>query len=130
LLSKSTIKRIKERKTLKHSNPSQLIKRAKEQSLEAIIRLTIIAENLEEDHLEEIFVNDKFVALLRAILKPKSKGAFQITELLANLATQKLMLELPNKMVNDLGADIGKTWTYAKLLTDYHDKPLVKQPKK
>jgi len=95
LLSESTRKRIKERKTLKHSNPSQFLKRTREQSLQAIVDLTLIAKNLEEEHLEEIFVNDKFVALLRAILKPKSKGAFQITELLANLATQKLMLELP-----------------------------------
>ncbi len=125
MLSESTRKRIKERKTLKHSNPSQLLKRTKKQSLQAIVDLTLIAKNLEEEHLEEIFVNDKFVALLRAILKPKSKGAFQITELLANLATQKLMLELPNVMVNNLGADIGKTWTYAQLLTKYHDKPLV-----
>ena len=130
MLSKSTRKRIKERKTLKHSNPSQFLKRIKEQSLQAIVDLALIAENLEEELLEEIFVNDKFVALLRAILKPKSKGAFQITELLANLATQKLMLELPNEMVNSLGADIGKTWTYAQLLRKYHDKPLVKQPKK
>jgi len=92
--------------------------------------LTLIAENLEEEYVEEIFANKKFVALLRAILKPKSKGAFQITELLANLATQKLLLELPNNIVNNLGGDIGKTWTFAKLLTDYHDKPLVRQPKK
>lgn len=115
---------------LKHSNPSQLLKRTKEQCSQAIVHLTIIAENLEEEHLEEIFVNKKFVALLKAILKPKTKGAFQLTELLANLATQKLMLELPNEMVNSLGADIGKTWTYAQLLRKYHDKPLVKQPKK
>ena len=40
------------------------------------------------------------------------------------------MLELPNEMVNSQGADIEKTWIYAKLLTHYHDKPLVKQPKK
>ena len=130
MLFKLTRKRIKERKTLKHSNPSQFLKRAKDQSLQAIEDLALIAENLEEEYLEEIFVNDKFVALLKAILKPKSKGAFQITELLANLATQKLMLELPNEMVNNLGADIGKTWTYAQLLRKYHDKPLVKQPKK
>jgi len=130
LLSKLTIKRIKERKTLKHSNPSQFLKRTKEQCSQAIVDLTLIAENLEEEHLEEIFVDDKFVALLRAILEPQSKGAFQITEILANLATQKLFLELPNKMVNSLGADIGKTWTYAQFLTDYHDKPLVKQRKK
>jgi len=130
LLSKSTRKRIKERKTLKHSNPSQFLKRTKEQGLQAIVDLTLIAENLEEEHLKEIFVNDNFVALIKAILKPKSKGAFQLTELLANLTTQKLVRELPNDLVNSLGADIGKTWTFAKLLTQYHDKPLVKQPKK
>ena len=123
MLSESTRKRIKERKTLKHSNPSQFLKRTKKQSLQAIVDLTLIAKNLEEEHLEEIFVNDKFVALLRAILKPKSKGAFQITELLSNLATQKLMLELPNDLVNSLGADIGKNWTFAKLLKKYNDKP-------
>ena len=115
---------------LQHSNPSQFFHRTKRKSLLAIEDLTLVAKNLEEEHLKEIFVNDKFVALLRAILEPKSKVAFQITELLANLATQKLFLELPNKLVNGMGADIGKTWTYAQLLIDYHDKALVKQPKK
>ena len=129
MLHKSTIKRIKERKMFKHSNPSQLIKRVKTEGSQDIIELTVIAEGLEDKHLEEIFVTDKFVALLKAILKPKSKGAFQLTELFLKLATQKLMLELPNDIVNNLGTDIQKTWTLAKLLTQYHDKPLVRQRK-
>jgi len=33
-------------------------------------------------------------------------------------------------MVNSMGADIGKTWTFAQVLIKYHDKPLVKQLKK
>lgn len=130
MLSESTRKRIKERKIHKHSNPSQLIRRIKLQSSQAIKDLTLVAENLEEKHLDEIFARDELVALLRAILKPKNKRAFQITELLAYLATQKLLVSLPIDMINSLGGDIAKTWTFAKLLTGYHDKPLIKQPKK
>ena len=130
MLSESTRKRIKERKMHKHSNPSQLFKRVKFQSTEAIRDLTLIADYVEEEYLEDIFTDEKLAKLLRAILKHKSKRVFKITELYANYAYQKLALELPNDLTNSLGADIGKTWTFAKLLTEYSDKPLVKQTKK
>jgi len=60
-------------------------------------------------------------------LEKRSKRVFGITESFAYLAFQKLALELPNDVVNNLGGDIGKTWIFAKLLTDYSDKPLMKQ---
>lgn len=127
MLSKSTRKRIKQRKIYKHSNPSQLLKRVKEQSSQAIKDLTLIADNLEEEHLDEIFTDTKLAPLLRKILDKRSKRVFQITELFANLAFQKLATELPTDMVNNLSADIGKTWVYAQLLTNYADKPLMKK---
>ena len=67
MLSESTRKRIKQRKIYKHSNPSQLLKRVREQSSEAIKDLTLIAKNLEEEQLQEIFTSEKLAPLLEAI---------------------------------------------------------------
>ena len=130
MLSESTRRRIKERKIYKHSNPSQLLIRVKEQSSHAIKDLTLIADNLEEEHLEEIFTSEKIKPLLEAILNKSNKRVFEITGLLAYRAYHKLVDELPNDLVNNLSGDIGKTWIYAQLLMDYSDKPLMKQPKK
>jgi len=127
MLSESTRRRIKERKMHKHSNPSQLLKRVKDQSTQAIKDLTLIAGNLEEEQLKEIFTDTKLAPLFRAIQKPSNKRVFEITELFANFAFQKLALELPNDMVNSMSGDIGKTWTFAKLLSEFADKPLTKQ---
>jgi len=41
-------------------------------------------------------------------LSKRSKIVFQITELFSNLAFQKLVVELPNDAVNNLGEDIGE----------------------
>ena len=51
---------------------------------------------------------------------------FRITELLAYLAFQKLVVELPNDVVNNLGDNIGKRRIFAKVLTYYSDKPLMR----
>jgi len=127
MLSESTKKRIKEHKMHKHSNPSQLFRRVKVQSSQAIKDLTLIAENLEEEQLVEVFTDRQLAPLLRAILNKRSKRVFEITELLAMLAFNKLVLELPNNVVNNLSADIGKTWIFARLLTDFADKPLMRK---
>ena len=70
--------------------------------------LIFIAENLDEEQLEEIFTNEKLDPLLRAILSKKSKRVFGITELFSFLAFQKLVVKLPNDVVNNLGEDIEK----------------------
>jgi len=41
-------------------------------------------------------------------LSKRSKRVFGITELFSNLAFQKLVVELPNDVVNNLGEGIGK----------------------
>ena len=127
MLSETTRKRIKERKMHKHSNPSQLLKRVKDQSNQAIKDLTLIVDNLEEEHLDEVFTEKKLAPLLRSLLKKRSKRVFAINELFANLSFQKLATELPNDIVNNLSADIGKTWVFAQLLTEYADKPLMRK---
>ena len=130
MLSKSTRKRIRERKIYKHSNPSQLLQRVKEQSSYAIKDLTLIAKNLEQKHLDEIFTDKILEPLLRAILYSESKRVLEITELLSHLAFQKLMTTLPNEIANEFKHDIVKTRSFARLLVDYSDKPLLKQSKK
>ncbi|MCH7649344.1 MAG: hypothetical protein IIA83_12165 [Thaumarchaeota archaeon] len=122
MLSESTRKRIKQRKIYKHSNPSQLLKRVREQSSKAIKDLTLIAKNLEEGQLQEIFTSEKLAPLMEAILQPKSGRTLYINEMLAGRVFNKLALELPLTIVNELGSDLGKTWTYAKIASEFWDK--------
>ena len=125
MLSESTRKRIKQREIYKHSNPSQLLKRVREQSSEAIKDLTLIAKNLEEEQLQEIFTSEKLAPLMEAILQPKSGRTLYINEMLAGRVFNKLALELPLTIVNELGSDLGKTWTYAKIASEFWDKSLT-----
>ena len=122
MLSESTRKRIKQRKIYKHSNPSQLLKRVRKQSSEAIKDLTLIAKNLEEEQLQEIFTSEKLAPLMEAILQPKSGRTLYINEMLAGRVFNKLALELPLTIVNELGSDLGKTWTYAKIASEFWDR--------
>lgn len=130
MLSESTKKRIKERKVQKYSNPSQLLKRVKEQSSQAIKDLTLIANNLEEEHLEEIFTSDNLAPLILAILEPRNKRTTYINEMFAGRVFNKLVSELPSSIVNELGSDLGKTWTYTKMASEFSDKQLVISSKK
>ena len=130
MVTKWTRKRIREQEIKNHSNPSQFLKRVKDESLQAIKDLTLIAKNLEQKHQEEIFTDETLGPLLRAILYSKSKRVLKITELLSHLAFQKLMTTLPNDIANEFKHDIVKTRSFARLLVAYSDKPLLKQSKK
>ena len=59
-------------------------------------------------------------------MSKKSKMEFRITELLTHIAFQKFVVELPNDVVNNLGDNIGKRQIFAKVLTYYSDKPLIR----
>lgn len=122
MLSQSSRKRIRERKMLKHSNPSQFLKRVKQQSTQAIKDLTLIAENLEPNQIDDVFTAKNLEPFIRTILKPKDRRSAIIMEMLANRVFQKLIGELPVSIVNELSADIGKTWTYARLAVAFRDK--------
>lgn len=127
MLSESSKKRIKERKMLKHSNPSQFLKRTKEQSLQAIKDLTLIAQNLEEDQLKEIFTDKTLSPFIRAMLQPRGKRSLYINALLARLVANKLTHELPKDIVSTVGIDLQRNIMYATLLTDYYDKPIIRK---
>ncbi len=122
MLSELSRKRIKERKTLKHSNPSQFLKRIREQSNIAIKDLTLVADNFEPDQISDAITAKNLEPFIMAVLKPKDKRSAEIMEMLANRVFQKLIGELPISIVNELGADIGKTWTYSKLAVELWDK--------
>lgn len=126
MLGKTTRKRILGKKMLDQANPYQDLKRIREKCNLAIRDLTLIAEKLDEKQLEGIFTKEKIDPLLDALLKPRNKRTILIAETMAEAVYQKLILELPNSIVNSLGGDIGKTWVYAKLLSEHYDKPLKK----
>ncbi len=125
MLGKSTRRRILEGELLDQANPYQDFKRIEKKSEQAIKDLTLVAKKMDEKQLQEIFTEEKLDPLIRALLNPKNKRAIEITEMLANCVFQKLVITLPNDMVNELGGDIGKTWTFAKIAKDFWDKPLT-----
>ena len=122
MLGKTTRKRISSKKMLDQANPYQDLKRIREKCNLAIRDLTLVAKNLDEKQLQEIFTEEKLEPLIRILLLPKNKRTINITEMLANRVFQKLMGALPIEVINELGSDIGKTWTYAKMAKAYWDK--------
>ena len=70
MLSNTIKTRVKSRKVLKHSNPSQFLDRVRRQSLQAIKDLTLLAEYLEEEQLQEIFNKQNLEKLFVAIMEP------------------------------------------------------------
>ena len=127
MLGKSTRKRISSKKMLDQANPYQDLKRIREKSNLAIRDLTLVAKNLDEKQLQEIFTVEKIKPLLVELLKPKNKRVILIAEIMAAVVSDKLLLELPSTIVNTLKADIEKTWVYANMLAEYADKPMLKQ---
>ena len=122
MLGKPTRKRISSKKMLDQKNPYQDLKRIREKCNLAIKDLTLVAKNLDEKQLKEIFTEEKLEPLIRILLLPKNKRTIDITEMLANRVFQKLMGVLPIEMINELSSDIGKTWTYAKMAKAYWGK--------
>ena len=122
MLGKATRKRISSKKMLDQKNPYQDLKRIREKCNLAIKDLTLVAKKLDEKQLEEIFTSEKLAPLMEAILQPKSKRTLYINEMLAGRVFNKLAFELPLTVVNELGSDLGKTWTYAKIASEFWDK--------
>jgi len=79
---------------------------------------------LTEKQLEEIFTSEKLAPLMAAILEPKNGRTLYINEMLAGRVFNKLASVLPLTIVNELGSDLGKTWTYAKIASEFWDKSL------
>ena len=127
MLSKSSKKRLKDRKVLKHSNPAQFLKRIRDQAKTGIKDLTFLASILEEDQLEEIFTEKETERLVGAILKPRNMRTIILTEAIMCQAYQKLMSELPVEIVNSQAPDISKTYFYAKMLATYANKPMKRE---
>lgn len=127
MLSKETKKRLKTRKVLKHSNPAQFLLRTKVQARNAIKDLIFLAENLEEKHLADIFSEKEVERLIKTVLNPRSVRTIMITEAVAFQVWQKVGRELPTDLLNLFSTEIGKTWSYAKMLSLYADKPMLKQ---
>jgi hypothetical protein len=85
----------------------------------------LIANEIDEKQLEEIFTAEKLGPLIIAILNPRNKRTIDVAEMLANRVFQKLSNELPTTMVDSLSSDIGKTWTYAKMASEFWGKPII-----
>ena len=122
MLGKATRKRISSKKMLDQKNPSQDLKRIREKCNLAIKDLTLVAKNLDEKQLEEIFTAGKLAPLMAAILEPKNGRTLYINEMLAGRVFNKLVHVLPLTITNELGSDLGKTWTYAKIASEFWDK--------
>ena len=71
MLTSTTRKRIKEHKWNKHSNKSQFFKRLKDQSHAALGDITLLAQELDDEQLKEIFTIPKLEPLMRALMRPE-----------------------------------------------------------
>jgi len=122
MLGKATRKRILENKVLDQANSYQGLKRIERISDLAIKDLTLVAERMDEKQLQEIFTEEKLGPLIQALSNPKNKRTIDIAEMLSKCVYQKLVRELPNDVVNELGSDIGKTWAFTKMASDLWGK--------
>lgn len=71
MLISATRKRIKEHKWNNHSNKSQFFKRLKDQSHAALADMTLLAQELDDEQLKEIFTIPKLEPLMRALMRPE-----------------------------------------------------------
>ena len=71
MLRNVTRSRIKSHNWNKDSNKSQFFQRIQEQSDEAIKDLTLIAKNMKEEQLKEIFSKEQLEPLILALLRPE-----------------------------------------------------------
>jgi len=71
MLAKKTRKRIIDHKWKEHSNTPQFLSRLKEKTDQAIKDQTLIAKNLNEKQLEEIFSVEKLEPFIKSLLTPK-----------------------------------------------------------
>jgi len=109
-------------KVLDQINPYQGLRRIERTCDLAISDLTLVAERMDEKQLQEIFTEEKLDPLIQALLNPKNKRTIDITEMLSKCVYQKLVREFPTDVVNELGGDIGKTWSFARLASDLWGK--------
>jgi len=77
--------------------------------------------------IKKVDISEKTYEELRKLGIMNQSFESIITERMAYVAAHKLILELPNDVVQSLGGDIAKTWTYANLLAQYADKPLMRE---
>ena len=127
MFKKATRERIRTHKWSKHSNQTQFLKRIRNEIHLGIKDITLVAKELPEEQLEEIFTVDKVRPLVDALLKPRNKRTSLISKDMAAAVWQKLTLELPNDIVNQWGNEIGKTYLFANMLAHDLDKPLMKK---
>lgn len=70
MLKEKTKTRIKNHSWNKHSNESLFFKRIKDQSINAINDFVLLANNLEEEQLAEIFTAENLERLIQALMRP------------------------------------------------------------
>lgn len=113
MLQSNTKKQIKSHKWNKLSNKSQFFKRIREQSDSALYDLTLLAENLDEEQLKEIFTIEKLEPLVRALMKIKKNNKDRV------FFTGYTFLKWS---LNTTSATLNNRW--AKELYSQHEAPL------
>ncbi len=119
MFKKGTIEKIRKHKWVTHSNQTQFFTRIRDEIHLGFKDMTVIADELPEEQLKEIFTEENLKPLIISILKPHNQRTIHITEMIAYQLWLKLLDELPDNMVNNLRGDIGKTWVYANLLKEH-----------
>jgi len=119
MLPIKVIRRVKEHKWNKHSNPSIFFSRIEKKVDNAIKEMVVLADNLDEKRLKKIFTDEKLESFVKAIMFPNNSNQKRDIdpERIFFLGSMFLKLSL-----NIKGATIGNKW--AKKMYQEHELPL------
>jgi len=121
MLIEKTRRRIKNNKWTNHSNPAQFISRINTQVEAALSDLTLLANELDEKHLEKLFSEKKLEPFIKALMSPISES--KISNKKKNKErTFFLGYMLLKWSLNITGSALDNKW--AKKLYQHHELPL------
>lgn len=122
MLRTSTRKAIKSHKLHKHTNKSQLYKRIKDQSHDAIDDLTLIATELDDERLQDVFTKESVEKLISALLKNNKDS----TKLKMTKTEKNRIFSLGSMFINQSLGVTGRMIEnqYAQELYKQHEIPM------
>lgn len=123
MLSSKTKKRILEHKWNEHSNQSLFFERLKNSCVRALRDLTIVANELNEDQLKEIFTPEAVEPFIKSIMDPEPKKSKKKSKTKNELDRQFFLgYTLLDNSLNITMSTIDNRW--AKKMYAEHEGPL------
>lgn len=122
MLSSGTRRQIKEHKWNEHSNQSLFFIRLKQRCVAALNDLTLIANELDESQLNEIFTQDTIEPFIKSLMDPQSISKKKLKDKRNSDRRFFLGYTLLDNSLNIAMTTIDNKW--AKQLYSQHEVPL------